>query len=84
MRAGPSFGVEADDDYERRRGTHQTEIVKVELFNAQGKAPTHFSMSAFFKLRIHYIVHQRINTPAWISYVPALLGVDESRAYVLL
>lgn len=54
-----------DDEHERRWGTRQAEIVKVELFDAQDETPSYFHTGDFFKLRIHYQADLRVNTPAF-------------------
>ncbi len=48
-----------------RWGTFQAEITKIELLGANGLPPHYFKTGDFFRLRIHYKTHQRIETPTF-------------------
>jgi len=46
-------------------GTFEAEITKVELLDADGTTPPFFKTGDFFRLRIHYQTHTRLDTPAF-------------------
>ncbi|MCC9075709.1 ABC transporter ATP-binding protein [Litorilinea aerophila] len=50
---------------QRRWGTHQAEIIRVELCNEQGKAVDQFQQGATLCVRIYYKCHERILRPTF-------------------
>jgi hypothetical protein len=49
----------------KRWGTHDAEIVKVELLDAHGEVQDYYHQGDALCVRIHYQTHQRIPTPAF-------------------
>ena len=65
-RLAPQFGVTSH----QRWGSFQAEITQVEMFNRDGVCPPHFKTGDFFRLRMHYMAHTRIEErplSAWPS-----------------
>lgn len=58
-RHAPKFGVVSH----QRWGSFQAEIVKVEMLNRDDLCPPYFKTGDFFRLRVHYAAHQRIERP---------------------
>jgi lipopolysaccharide transport system ATP-binding protein len=57
----PQFGVASH----QRWGSFQAEITRVEMLNRDGVCPPYFKTGDFFRLRLHYLAHQRIQQPAF-------------------
>jgi ABC-type polysaccharide/polyol phosphate transport system ATPase subunit len=47
----------------RRWGTHQAEIVQVELCNGQGQPADRFHQGDLLSVRMHYVAHERLVQP---------------------
>jgi ABC-type polysaccharide/polyol phosphate transport system ATPase subunit len=58
----PSKGRQSDSN---RWGTFQAEITRVQLLDRDDSPSTQFETGAFFRLRIHYLAHTRIESPAF-------------------
>ncbi len=50
---------------QNRFGTHQAEITRVELLQADGTTPLYFTTGETFQLRMHYRTHERIEWPTF-------------------
>lgn len=61
IRHAPQFGVASH----QRWGSFQAEITRVELINRDGMCPPYFKTGDFFRLRIHYVAHQRVEQPTF-------------------
>lgn len=48
-----------------RWGSYQAEITRVELLDAAGRQPAIFKTGDFFRLRMHYRAHTRVDTPTF-------------------
>jgi hypothetical protein len=57
----PQFGVASH----QRWGSFQAEITQVEMFNRDGVCPPYFKTGDFFRLRMHYMAHTRVETPTF-------------------
>ncbi len=60
-RYAPQFGGASH----QRWGSFCAEITKVEMLNRDGSCPPYFKTGDFFRLRIHYMAHQRIEQPTF-------------------
>jgi ABC-type polysaccharide/polyol phosphate transport system ATPase subunit len=60
-RFNPQFGVAS----QQRWGSFQAEITRVEMLDRDGSCPPYFKTGEFFRLRMHYVAHQRIEQPAF-------------------
>jgi ABC-type polysaccharide/polyol phosphate transport system ATPase subunit len=61
LRHAPKFGVAS----QQRWGSFRAEITKVEMLNRDGVCPPYFKTGDFFRLRMHYVAHQRIEQPTF-------------------
>jgi lipopolysaccharide transport system ATP-binding protein len=57
----PQFGVASH----QRWGSFQAEITRVDLLNRDGICPPYFKTGDFFRLRLHYLAHQRVELPTF-------------------
>lgn len=57
----PHFGAASH----QRWGSFQAEITQVEMFNRDGVCPPYFKTHDFFRLRVHYVAHERIDQPTF-------------------
>ena len=48
---------------QNRWGNYQAEVIRVEFLNREGVCPQYFKSGEFFKMRIHYTAHTRIERP---------------------
>ncbi len=60
-RFAPQFGVAS----RQRWGSFQAEITQVEMINREGVRPPYFKTGDFFRLRLHYTAHQRVEQPTF-------------------
>jgi ABC-type polysaccharide/polyol phosphate transport system ATPase subunit len=61
LRRAPQFGVASH----QRWGSFQAEITRVEMLDREGSCPLYFQTGDFFRLRLHYVAHQRIEQPTF-------------------
>jgi len=57
----PQFGIASH----QRWGSFQAEITQVEMINRDGVCPSYFKTGDFFRLRMHYLAHQRVEQPTF-------------------
>ncbi len=50
---------------ENRWGTFQAEITRVELLDEHDSTPAYFTSGDLLRLRLHYVAHQRLESPAF-------------------
>ena len=60
-RFDPQFGAASH----QRWGSFQAEITQVEMLNRNGISAPYFKTGDFFRLRLHYAAHQRIEQPTF-------------------
>ena len=53
------------ETHQNRFGTHQAEITRVELLQADGTTPSYFTSGETFRLRLHYHAPERIDRPTF-------------------
>jgi ABC-type polysaccharide/polyol phosphate transport system ATPase subunit len=49
----------------KRWGTYQAEVTRVELLDRTGQTPAYFVSGDLFRLRLHYVAHERVLKPAF-------------------
>ena len=59
--SAPQFGAVSH----QRWGSYQAEITRVEMINRDGGCPPYFRTGDYFRLRVHYMAHERIDQPTF-------------------